>query len=109
MTRGWRRQVFGFDLCFRRGLEHAPETNVVARGHLEGVARVPLPACRCARASFHLGQIDEVQAETSARMCRDGTCGPTLCLCPAPEVEDRHPVRDLPRLTNEGRPVSDRS
>jgi hypothetical protein len=59
---------------------------VVARGHLEGGARVPLPASRCARASFRLRQVDEVQAETSARMFRDGTYGPALCLCPAPKL-----------------------
>ena len=88
MTRGWRRQVFGSDLCFRGGLEDAPETIVVARGHLEGDAWVPLPASRCASPSFRLGQIDEVQAEASARMLRDGTYGPALFLCPAPEVED---------------------
>jgi hypothetical protein len=97
MTRGRRRQVFGSDLCPRGGLEDAPETIVVARGHLEGGARAPLPASRCARASFRLGQMDEVQAEASARMFRDGTYGPALCLCPAPEVED-HRATDAKHL-----------
>ena len=61
---------------------------MVAWAHLEGGARVPLPASRCAGTSFRLRQVDEVQAETSARMFRDGTYGPPLCFCPAPEVED---------------------
>jgi len=97
MTRGRRRQVFGSDLCFCGGLEDAPETIVVARGHLEGGARVPLPASRCTRASFRLRQVDEVQAEPSASMFRDGTYGPALCLCPAPKVED-HRATDAKHL-----------
>jgi hypothetical protein len=80
MARGRRRQAFGSDLFFRGGLEDAKETIVVARGHLEVRARVPFPASRCACTSFRLGEIDEVQAEAPARMFRDGTYGPALCL-----------------------------
>jgi hypothetical protein len=80
--------VLGSDLCFRGGLEEARETIVVARAHLEGGAWVPLPASRCTCTSFGLRQVDEVQAETSTRVLRDGTHGPPLCFCPAPKVED---------------------
>ena len=50
-----------------------------------------------ARASFRVRQVDEVQAETSARMFRDGTYGPALCLCPSTRSED-HRATDAKRL-----------
>ena len=78
----------GGDLCFRGDLEHAHETIVVTRAQLEGSDRVSFPASRCARASLRLGQIDEVQAETSARVFRHATYGPSLSFCPTAEVED---------------------
>ncbi len=71
--------MLGSDLRFRGNLEDGSGTIVVDRGHLEVGARVPFPSSRCARASFRLGQIDEVQAESSPRMFRNGTYGPALC------------------------------
>jgi hypothetical protein len=77
---------------------------VVDRGHLEGGARVPLPASRCARASFRLGQMDEVQAEASARMFRDGTYRRALCLCPAPSRTTEPPTPSTSCAAHNRRP-----
>ena len=80
MTRGRRGQVFGSDFGFRGGLEAAPETIVVAGRHREAGRRIPFRASRRAGASFRLGQIEEVQTETPARMLRDGPYGPAFRL-----------------------------
>jgi hypothetical protein len=91
MTRGRRRQVFASDLCFR-GAWKTPRKRSWSPGVISKVAPGSPSQRAVARASFRLGQIDEVQAETSARLFRDGTYGPALCLCPASEVEDHRPT-----------------
>ena len=82
----------------RGGLEDACGNDlVVARSHLESGARVPLPASRCARASFRLRQSTKCRRKRPPACSATARTGPALCFRPAPEVEDHEAPTQAPR------------